>query len=61
VRKRLASREIESRLAPQIDRSRLAASRLDETVPVDVVRLDTSRDDVATIAAKMIVLTGWTS
>jgi hypothetical protein len=60
ARQRLALREIGSELESHLERSRIAARRLD-FVPAWVHRVTTDGRTVTDIAAEIIALTGWTN
>ncbi|MFI1869800.1 hypothetical protein [Streptomyces jumonjinensis] len=61
VRTRLARRETGIRLTEHIERSALAARRLEERAPDDTVRVVTDGRPVPEIAGEVIAATGWRS
>jgi cytidylate kinase len=58
---RLALREVGSKLSEHIDRGQQASTRLEESAPASIVRIDTDELSVITIATQVIGLSGWMS
>jgi hypothetical protein len=59
ARRRLSAREIGSALERHLDRSKVAARRLEQDAPAWVTRVVTDGRSVPEIASELIRLTGW--
>lgn len=61
VHHRLAAREIGTALDAHLDRSQLAAVRLESTAPAWVIRVSTDDRTAISLAEELIELAGWSS